>query len=122
MVLYGASGHCKVVIDILESLGVSIDYIVDDNPEVSELLGYEVRRNAGEYDDLIVAIGSPKARKIEKVGVHIVRVHYSPDVAVCSPIEEDGHFEALLAENTDWEKLVDQTFKPYRINIKYDEA
>ena len=63
MVLYGASGHCKVVIDILESLGVSIDYIVDDNPQVSELLGYAVKRNVGEYDELIVTIGSPNARK-----------------------------------------------------------
>ena len=62
MVLYGASGHCKVVIDILEFFGVSIDYIVDDNPEVSELLGYEVRRDAGDYDNLIVTISSPKAR------------------------------------------------------------
>ncbi|MDO4800847.1 MAG: acetyltransferase [Prevotellaceae bacterium] len=63
MVLYGASGHCKVVIDILESMGIPIDYIVDDDPNVNELLGFDVRRDVGEYDELIVTIGSPKARK-----------------------------------------------------------
>lgn len=38
MVLYGSGGHCKVVIDILEALQISIDYIVGDNPVITELL------------------------------------------------------------------------------------
>ena len=48
MILYGASGHAKVIIDILEANGQKIDFIVDDNPALTELLGYEVRRNTGE--------------------------------------------------------------------------
>ena len=63
MVLYGASGHCRVVIDIVEALGLPIDYIVDDNPELNELLGYEVRRNMGKYGDAIVTIGQNWTRK-----------------------------------------------------------
>lgn len=51
MILYGASGHCKVIIDILEANGVPIDFIVDDNPQVLSLLGYEVRRNSGQYNE-----------------------------------------------------------------------
>ena len=63
MVLYGAGGHAKVVIDILESDGIKIDYIVDDNPRIKELCGYKVRRDVRRYDEVIVAIGSSKLRK-----------------------------------------------------------
>lgn len=63
MILYGASGHCRVVIDIVEALGLPIDYIVDDNPDLHELLGYEVRRNTGVYDDAIITIGQNWTRK-----------------------------------------------------------
>ena len=34
--LYGAGGHAKVVIDILESLEFEIGGIIDDNEELSE--------------------------------------------------------------------------------------
>ena len=63
MILYGASGHAKVIIDILEANGQKIDFIVDDNPALTELLGYEVRRNTGEYDEAIISIGSCEIRK-----------------------------------------------------------
>ena len=63
MVVFGAGGHAKVVIDILESNGIKIDYIVDDNPRIKELYGYKVRRDSGRYDEVIVAIGSCKLRK-----------------------------------------------------------
>ena len=35
MILYGASGHGKVIIEILEANGVKVDYVVDDNPEIT---------------------------------------------------------------------------------------
>lgn len=63
MILYGASGHSKVVVDILEALGLPIDFLVDDNPEIQELLGYEVRRNTGNYDNAIISIGQNWIRK-----------------------------------------------------------
>lgn len=86
MILYGASGHGKVIIDILESLGVKIDYVVDDNPAVHELLGYEVRRNQGVYDEAIISIGNCKIRKKVvselKVGKYVTAIHPS---AIISP-------------------------------------
>lgn len=63
MVLYGASGHCRVVIDIVEALGLPIEFIVDDNPNITKLLGYEVRRNTGKYGDAIITIGQNWTRK-----------------------------------------------------------
>ena len=93
MILYGASGHAKVIIDILEANGVKIDYIVDDNLELKELLGYEVRRNTGEYDEAIISIGACEIRQrvVEalKVGKYLSAVHPS---AVVSPraVVEDG--------------------------------
>lgn len=73
MVLYGASGHAKVIIDILEANGEKIDFIVDDNPELKELLGYEVRRNTGYYDKMIIAIGSCQARKMVADSIEVSR-------------------------------------------------
>ena len=63
MVLYGASGHAKVIIDTLETIGMIIDYVVDDNASISSLLGYEVRRDSGHYDSAIVSIGNGRIRK-----------------------------------------------------------
>lgn len=63
MILYGASGHGKVIIDILEANGIRIDFVVDDNSDISELLDYEVHRNIGMYDEAIISIGSSVIRK-----------------------------------------------------------
>ena len=42
MYLYGASGHAKVIIDILKANHIEIEGLVDDNPNINELLGYPV--------------------------------------------------------------------------------
>lgn len=39
MYLYGASGHAKVIIDILKSRHIVIEGLYDDNPEIKSLLG-----------------------------------------------------------------------------------
>ena len=41
--LFGASGHAKVIIDIIESMsGFEVGYIFDDNPEIKSLNDYKV--------------------------------------------------------------------------------
>ena len=40
--LYGASGHAKVIIEILEATGIPVKALFDDNPEIKSLIGYEV--------------------------------------------------------------------------------
>ena len=97
MVLYGASGHCRVVIDILEALNMTIDYIVDDNPELHELLGYEVRRDCGEYDEAIVTIGQNMTRKMK---VEILKVRHYPKAvhptAIVSPRAKIGEGTVVM--------------------------
>lgn len=97
MILYGASGHCRVVVDIVESLGLPIDFIVDDNPEVRELLGYEVRRNTGIYDDAIITIGKNWTRKeiceLIKVNRYITAVH---PTAIVSPRVRIGEGSVVM--------------------------
>ena len=63
MYLYGASGHAKVIIDILKSQGKNILGLIDDNPSINELLGYKVYHNLGNLSPLIISIGDNKIRK-----------------------------------------------------------
>lgn len=65
--LYGASGHAKVVIDILNSMGVKIIGLFDDNPNIKFLLNYPVVRNYSQClnknDSLIITIGVNATRQ-----------------------------------------------------------
>lgn len=64
VILYGAGGHCKVVIDILNILGIKIDKIIDDHPSSSEFLGIKLSQPKSLYDEsLIITIGDCKTRK-----------------------------------------------------------
>lgn len=63
MYLYGASGHAKVIIDILLACGYSIDGLVDDNININSLLDYPVYHNKLDYSPIIVSIGNNSIRK-----------------------------------------------------------
>lgn len=67
MYLYGASGHAKVIIEILEASDIPVEGLFDDNPEVTSLLGYEVRQLADlstmVQEEFIISIGDNKERK-----------------------------------------------------------
>ncbi len=85
MYLYGASGHAKVIMDILNANGVRIDALVDDNPELKELQGVPVIHSAEGCSPFIISIGSNKIRKMiaERLACEFVSaVHPS---AVVSP-------------------------------------
>lgn len=67
MLLYGASGHAKVIIDCLEASKILIDGIFDDDISKNRILDYNV---LGKYDNLllkdieiIIAIGNNQIRK-----------------------------------------------------------
>ncbi|MDN3723959.1 acetyltransferase [Aequorivita sp. SDUM287046] len=67
MILFGASGHCKSVIDIAESIGVSIEIIYDDNPKVEAVCHIPVQEYStivlGLKGTWLISIGNNKNRK-----------------------------------------------------------
>ena len=85
MYLYGASGHAKVIMDILEANQIKIEGLIDDNPEVNELLGYPVFHQCNDLSPLIISIGNNQIRKkiAEKLDVEFgTAIHPS---AIVSP-------------------------------------
>lgn len=72
MYLYGASGHGKVIKDILEAQGRKVDGFVDDNINIQELSGLPVLHSADKADEVIVSIGVNNARK--RVAERLVQV------------------------------------------------
>lgn len=67
MILYGASGHAKVIIDSIIANEGSVKFLFDDNPSIKELLSIKVYHNynsqRGENIELVVSIGDNEIRK-----------------------------------------------------------
>lgn len=64
--LYGASGHCKVIIDILHNNSLIIENIYDDNSSKKEILSYSITHSSLKglkIDNLILSIGNNGIRK-----------------------------------------------------------
>lgn len=94
MYLYGASGHCKVIIDILLQNHIEIKGVFDDNPKYENILGVPVMLNNGAYNndaEWIISIGNNKIRKkiAEKLGGTFLKaIHPSAVVSKWSRIGE----------------------------------
>lgn len=96
MYLYGASGHAKVIMDILEANQIGIDGLIDDNPEVNELLGYPVFHQRNDLFPLIISIGNNQIRRriAEKLDVEFgTAIHPS---AVVSPSAKIGEGTVVM--------------------------
>ena len=67
MILFGASGHCKSVIDIAESVGEKIGLIYDDNPKVEAVCHIPVKKfiqGTSEFKETcIISVGNNKMRQ-----------------------------------------------------------
>lgn len=63
MYLYGASGHAKVIIDILRANNETIEALFDDNEAITQLLDYPVLRSSEVRGTLIISIGSNEIRR-----------------------------------------------------------
>lgn len=63
MYLFGASGHGKVIKEIIEANGQKVISFVDDNPNVSELCGVKVLHGETHSSPMIVSIGVNSIRK-----------------------------------------------------------
>lgn len=73
--LYGAGGHAKVIIEILENSGETISMLFDDNTGAPFLFEYPIKRFSdhvwSDRDKMILAIGNNAMRKklAEKIQV-----------------------------------------------------
>ena len=67
IILYGASGHAKVISSIIEAMDMFVDIIFDDNEKVSYLNQYRVinsyDKNYNPNIPIIISIGDNKIRK-----------------------------------------------------------
>lgn len=92
MNLYGASGHAKVIIDILKKSGQKISKIFDDNKNIKDVLGTKVSHPSEiENDDIfIISIGNNKTRKLvsEKINTQFIKaIHPSSVIDPSTEIE-----------------------------------
>ena len=62
--LFGASGHGKVIKDILNANGIKVEAYVDDNLRVNECAGRKVLHDAGGLSPMIVSIGVNRIRRM----------------------------------------------------------
>ncbi len=65
MILFGASGHAKVIADILLNQGVKVDFIVDDNPKLNDIFAIPVKQNNNQISNekCVISIGNNAIRK-----------------------------------------------------------
>lgn len=91
MYLYGASGHAKVIADILEATGMKVDGLVDDNPQVNELCGYRVYHQSEGLSPFIVSIGDNGIRRkvAERLSCEFAKaIHPSAILSPSAEVEE----------------------------------
>ncbi|MGX7668087.1 acetyltransferase [Flavobacterium pedocola] len=67
MYLYGASGHSKVIVDIIKELKGVIEAVLDDYPKTDSIYGLPVMHPSAaglkKNDTLIISIGDNSVRK-----------------------------------------------------------
>lgn len=96
MYLFGASGHAKVIMDILNASNIKIDALIDDNTEINELHGHKVLHGITNASPIIVSIGSNAIRKsiVEKLSGEFGKaIHPS---AIISPTAEIGEGTVVM--------------------------
>ena len=97
MYLYGASGHAKVIIDILLSQNIDVKGLIDDNMAITELVGYPVFHNAEGLNPIIVSIGDNRTR--EKM-VNLLQGHSFATAihssAIISPMSTIGEGSVVM--------------------------
>jgi sugar O-acyltransferase (sialic acid O-acetyltransferase NeuD family) len=101
MVLYGASGHAKVIIEIAKSQELEINAIVDDNVDIKSVLDIPVYHSLKELpvsSKIIIAIGNNIIRKKISSYTNLkfdnALIHSS---AVLSPSVKIGYGSVVMA-------------------------
>ena len=84
MILFGASMHSEVILDILFLNNISVEKILDDHPVNAELYGVPIIKNDGsvEGEEAIISIGNNEVRKViaEKYDLQYVSAFHPKSV------------------------------------------
>lgn len=97
MCLFRASGHGKVIEEIIETNGQEVDAFVEDSLDVNELCGKKVLNGEMELSPMIVSIGVNNIRKkvIEKLYCEFgIAIHQTTAV---SPSDKIGEETVVMA-------------------------
>lgn len=86
--LYGAGGHCKVVLDILDSNGLKVDHIVDDLPSEDCFMDIPLSQPQPAYNQVIITIGNCIARKsiADRITVNSYLTAIHPSAIICKNV------------------------------------
>jgi sugar O-acyltransferase (sialic acid O-acetyltransferase NeuD family) len=109
MIVYGGSGHGKVIIEILEANKITDIIVWDDTPKENILLGYPLSKPSQDLFDknkiVIIGIGDNAIRKrvVEKIESHfsfISAVHPRSEISVRTKIESGTTIMAGVTINS----------------------
>lgn len=102
MYLFGASGHGKVIKEIVEACGGKVTAYVDDNKQVNAFAGLPVLHAADGLSPMIVCIGVCRIRKmiVERLKTSSTPVSFGTAIhpsAVVSPSAQIGEGTVVMA-------------------------
>lgn len=95
--LYGASGHGKVVKEIIESNGDRVEAFIDDNCCIDEFVKIPVFHSAEECSPMIVSIGVNHIRERIVKRLHCNFATYIHPTAIISPSAKIGEGTVIMA-------------------------
>lgn len=90
--LFGASGHAKVIMDIISAMGCEVGCLYDDAPHCADIRGIPAynSRNVTVMGPMIVSIGSNKFRKLVSERYDIEYAKAIHPGAIVSPTSNVG--------------------------------
>lgn len=102
MYLFGASGHGKVIKEIVEACGGSVTAFVDDNTQVNSCAGLPVLHDVEGLSPMIISIGVCRIRKmiVERLNTSATPVSFGTAIhpsAVVSPSAQIGEGTVVMA-------------------------
>lgn len=102
--LYGASGHAKVIIDILNENKIPVKAVVDDNPKSAQIVGIKVDKTIdfdfGNLENVIISIGNNAIRKKISTTLNTNFSSISHPKAIISKSVLIGHGTVIMAGAT----------------------
>lgn len=99
MYLYGASGHARVIREMLEQRGIPVSAFVDDDKTKSTMDGLDVLHEAKGCSPLIISIGYNKIRNMIIERLSSVDVEFGNAIhpsAIVSPTAEIGEGTVIM--------------------------